>query len=163
MRKYLLLFGLLYTISGSIRAQDSKDAKEGSDGFFNSTSANKEEEPINCFEKWAKKFETRGADEVADGTYTDIIITVRNGSNANCFVGKCEVKEGKIIAMYMRLEDGKYELYKRKGRYEQTITINNGMSKTFITTDEELINVLFIKKLKPKKAEFQKAPDPDSE
>jgi len=121
------------------------------------------EEENNCYVKWAHKFETRGADDVADGTYSDIIISVRNGSTAECYVGKCDVKDGRIIAMYIRLEDGKYELFKRKPRYEFPITITNGMSKTVITTEDDLINVLFTKKLKPKKAEFQKAPDPDQE
>lgn len=149
MKKHLLTFSLLFTIMFSVNGQIA------------SNTSGEAETP--CYTKWAKKFEVRGADEVTDGTYTDVIISVRNGSNEDCYVGKCDVKDGKIITMYIKMEDGKYDLFKRKPRYEQTMTITNGMSKTVITVDDELINVLFIKKMKPKKAEFQKAPDPDAE
>lgn len=120
----------------------------------------KVEEESNCYIKWAQKFETRGADDVADGTYSDVIITFRTGSDAECFNGKCDVKDGRIIAMYTKLEDGTYSLVKKKLRYDFPVTITNGMSKTVPTLDDELINVLFIKKIKPKKASFEKAAEP---
>ena len=127
------------------------------------TTKNSDDE-ANCYLKWAQKFEIRGADDVADGIYTDVIITFRNGSDAKCFNGKCEVKEGKVIAMYIKKEDGDYEQVKKKLRYDNIpITITNGMSKTVITLDDELINVLFIKKIRPKKAGFEKAPDPSDD
>lgn len=143
MKRYLLVCSFLLALGLNAIAQSSGDNA--------------------CYTKYAKKFEERGCEEIVDGTYPDVIITVRSGSNEECYVGKCDVKDGKIIAMYMKLQDGKYELFKKKPRYEQVITITNGMSKTFITVDEELINVLFVKKMKPKKAEFIKAPDPDAE
>ena len=124
---------------------------------------NKGEDGSNCYLKWAQKFETRGADDVADGIYTDVIITFRNGSDAECFNGKCEVKEGVITAMYTKLEDGTFSLIKKKLRYDFPITITNGMSKTILTLEDELINVLFVKKIKPKKAGFQKAADPSDD
>ncbi len=120
----------------------------------------KMEEDNNCYLKWAQKFEERGAEDVADGVYEDVIITFRNGSEAQCYNGKCEVKEGKVLAMYIKKEDGGYELIKKKLRYDFPVTITNGMSKTVLTLDDELINVLFIKKIKPKKAGFVKAPEP---
>jgi hypothetical protein len=146
MKKILLALTLFFSINGASIAQSSGKDDESS-----------------CYAKWVKKFEERGALPIVDGTYTDVIITIRSAANGsiNCFVGKCDVKDGKVIAMYMKLEDGKYELIQRKPKYEQAITITNGISKTFITFEEDLINVLFTNKLKPKKAEFQKAPDPD--
>ncbi|MES2591913.1 MAG: hypothetical protein V4608_08515 [Bacteroidota bacterium] len=120
----------------------------------------KSEEESNCYLKWAQKFEARGADDVADGTYTDVIITFRNGSDAECFNGKCDVKDGKIAAMYTKMEDGSYAQVKKKLRFDFPVTINNGISKTILTLEDELINVLFIKKIKPKKASFEKAPEP---
>ena len=114
----------------------------------------------NCYLKWAQKFEDRGADEVPDGVYTDVIITFRHGSEAECYNGKCEVKEGKVSGMYIKMEDGNYELLKRKLRYDFPITITNGMSKTVLTFEDDLINVLFIKKIKAKKAGFVKAAEP---
>ncbi len=115
----------------------------------------------NCYLKWAQKFEERGADDVTDGVYTDVIITFRNGSDAQCYNGKCEVKEGKIISMFIKLENGSYEQVKKKLRYDFPVTVTNGMSKTVLTLEDELINVLFIKKIKPKKAGPELAPDPD--
>jgi hypothetical protein len=115
----------------------------------------------NCYIKWAQKFEERGAEEVEDGAYTDVIITFRSGSTADCFNGKAEVKDGKVTGMYLRLEDGNYEPVTRKWKYEiKEVTITNGISKTLITKDDVLINVLFVKKIKPKKKGYEKAPVP---
>lgn len=144
MKKTILAFTLFISVTTAVSAQTTK--KEGDDS--------------NCYLKWAHKFETRGAEEITDGVYMDVIITIRNGSEADCFSGKCEVKEGKVIAMYIKMEDGKYELMKKKARFDIPITINNGMSLSMITMDEEIINVLFIKKIKPKKAGFEKAAEP---
>jgi hypothetical protein len=143
MKRIITTFALYAGISATIYAQSPKAAEES-----------------NCYLKWAQKFEARGAEDVADGTYTDVIITFRNGSEAECFTGKCEVKDSKITAMYTKLEDGTYALVKRKLRYDVPVTITNGISKTLLTMEDELINVLFIKKIKPKKAGFEKAPEP---
>lgn len=142
MKKIILTLSIIIGIGSALFSQTSKNVE------------------ANCYLKWAQKFEERGADEVADGTYTDIIVTFRNGSEAECFNGKCEVKEGKIIAMYTKMEDGTYNLIKKKLRYDFPITITNGISKTILTMEDELINILFIKKIKPKKASFEKAPEP---
>jgi hypothetical protein len=125
--------------------------------------AKDQKDPVetNCYLKWAQKFEDRGAADVEDGSYTDIIITFRNGSNAQCFNGKADVKNNMVIAMYLKQEGGTYELVKRKWKYEiKDVTIQNGISKTLITIDDELINVMFVKKIKPKKKGYEKAPDP---
>ncbi|MES2139245.1 MAG: hypothetical protein V4511_06025 [Bacteroidota bacterium] len=144
MKKILFTLVLFISVTITVCAQASKKVEEDS----------------NCYIKWAQKFEVRGAEDVADGTYSDVIITFRTGSSAECFNGKCDVKDGRIIAMYTKLEDGTYALIKKKLRYDFPVTITNGMSKTVPTLDEELINVLFVKKIKPKKASFEKAAEP---
>jgi hypothetical protein len=132
-----------------------------SDMFAQDNGAKKDVPEMNCYLKWAQKFEDRGANDVEDGTYTDVIITFRNGSGANCYNGKAEVKNNIVLAMYIKLEDGSYEIVKRKWKYDvKDVTIQNGISKTQITIDDELINVLFVKKIKPKKKGYEKAPDP---
>jgi len=149
MKRTITTLLLVFALSGLVNAQsDSKTVAKTGDS------------ESNCYLRWAQKFESRGADDVADGTYTDVIITVRNGSEAECYNGKCDVKEGKVVNMYRQLEDKSYELLKMKLRYEFPITISNGMSKTVVTFEDELINVLFIKKIKPKKAGFVKAVEP---
>jgi hypothetical protein len=146
MKKTITTLFLVLGVSAFVNAQAPDPKKTGDE--------------TNCYLKWAKKFEDRGADDVADGMYTDVIITFRNGSEAECFNGKCEVKDAKIVGMYRQMEDGNYELLKKKLRYDFPITITNGMSKTVLTFDDELINVLFVKKIKAKKAGFVKAAEP---
>lgn len=120
-----------------------------------------EEMESNCYLKYARVFEERGANDVGDGSHSDVIITFRNGSSADCLTGKVDVKDGKVVTMYLRMEDGSYEELKRKWKYEQKdVTIENGISRTLITATDELINVMFIKKIKPKKKGYEKAPDP---
>ena len=74
MKKIILTLVLFISVTVTVYAQASK----------------KVEEESNCFIKWAQKFEARGAEEVADGTYSDVIITFRSGSDAECFNGKCD-------------------------------------------------------------------------
>ncbi len=133
-------------------------------GYAQNGTTKKTEEENNCYTKWAQKFQDRGAEDIADGSYTDVIISIRSGAEAECYNGKCEVKEGKVVAMYIKLEDGTFELMKKKSRYENVpLVITNGMSSPLLTVDSELINVLFVKKIKPKKAGFVKAADPSDD
>lgn len=118
---------------------------------------------VTCYQKYAEIFEKRGADEVVDGIYDDVIITFRKGSMADCFYGKVIVKGGKINfdEMFLKFEDNTYERVVRKYRNpDQIISIINGMSRTIVTVEDELIDILFVKKIKPKKKSYVKAVDP---
>ncbi|MGL4596391.1 MAG: hypothetical protein ACRCYO_02620 [Bacteroidia bacterium] len=143
MKKLFLAILCLTFFTLNISAQNDVDAKAD-----------------NCYTKWEEKFGERGAEEVKDGTYEDVIITIRSGSSAQCYAGKVDVKDGKITAMYRRLEDGSYEVFKRKLKYEVPMTITNGISATLLTMEDELINVIFPKTLKPKKKGYVAAPEP---
>jgi hypothetical protein len=145
MKKLLLSLLTLLTIS-TIKAQTA------------------DENQITCYQKYAEVFEKRGAEDVDDGTYNDVIITFRKGSMADCFMGKVTVKGGAIDPneMYLRFVDDEYEKVERKYRYpDQVVKIINGMSRTMVTADDELIDVLFTKKIKPKKKSYVRAADPD--
>src|ERR1700744_309532 len=116
---------------------------------------------LNCYNKWSQKFDERGAEEVTDGTYTDVVVVFRVGANAECFQGKAIVKERKVDAFYIMLDDGTYDQMQRVWKSDiKEITINNAISKTLITKDNQLINIIWPKKLKAKKAGFKKAPEP---
>ncbi len=117
---------------------------------------------LNCYNKWAAKFEDRGADEVKDGVYEDVIISIRQGAKAVCHNGKAEVMKGKLIKFYTLLSDGTYEEVKRtwKNASNENVNIINGISKSMISVHNELINVLWPAKIKPKKAKPTIAPDP---
>tara|TARA_B100000809_G_C15139756_1_gene532556 strand:- start:58 stop:498 length:441 start_codon:yes stop_codon:yes gene_type:complete len=117
-----------------------------------------------CYTKYAKVFEKRGAKAVTDGTYDDIIITIRKGSMADCFYGKVTIKDDEVDYqnMYLKFEDGTYEKLDLTFKNEKkSIRIVNGISNTFVTEDEELVNVLFVKNIKPKKKKYAKAAEPD--
>lgn len=141
-----LLFSLLLASSTMVVvAQENDDAQ------------------VTCYQKYAEIFEKRGAEEIADGTYNDVIITFRKGSMADCFYGKVHVKGGNINPneMFLKFEDDTYERIVRKYRFpDQVINIINGMSQTIVTIEDELIDVLFVKKIKPKKKSYVKAVDP---
>jgi hypothetical protein len=120
-----------------------------------------EKQELNCYNKWSQKFEERGAEDVADGTYTDVIITFRQGATADCFNGKVIVKDAKIQSFYIELEDGTYEQVVRIWKTDiKDLTIVNGISKTVISKDNVLVNILWPKKIKPKKASPKKAAEP---
>ncbi len=117
-----------------------------------------------CYTKYAKVFEKRGAYEVNDSIYDDVIITIRKGSMADCFYGKVNVKNGSVDYhnMYLKFEDNTYEKLDLRFKYEaKNLPIVNGISNVILTEDEELVNVLFVKKIKPKKKKYAKAAEPD--
>jgi len=118
------------------------------------------EAPSNCYTKWEEKFQERGAEEVKDGIHEDVIITVRTGAEASCWTGKVEVKGGIIIAMWRKLQDGTYEDYKPKLKFDVPMKIVNGISVSLLGVDDDLINVIFPKTLKPKKVGYSSAPEP---
>lgn len=131
---------------------------------FTAVNAQEKEAVKTCHQKYVEVFEKRGAFPIEDGVYDDVIITFRKGSMADCFYGKVKVQQGEInvYEMYLKFEDDSYEKVQRKYRYpEEEVTIEAGMSKTMITVDDELITVLFVKSIRPKKKSYVKAADPD--
>ncbi len=125
----------------------------------------KSKNELNCYNKWAAKFEERGAEEVKDGLYTDVIITFRYKGNATCYSGKVEVIDGKINKLYILLENGTYDEVKKtwKNNSNKDRKIIDGISETMITIHNELINVIFPSKLKPKKPKAVLAPEPSDD
>jgi len=114
---------------------------------------NDEPRELNCYNKWSQKFDERGAEEVEDGIYTDVIITSRIGAKANCWSGKAEVRGKKLVKFYIIKEDETYEEVNRtwKGNSNKDVVIINGVSASMITVHNELINVMWPKKLSLKK------------
>jgi hypothetical protein len=128
---------------------------------FKSYSQDKQVE-LNCYNKWAAKFEDRGAEPVADGVYEDVIVTNRQGSKATCNNGKVEVRKGMVFKFYLLLDDGSYEEVKRTWKHNSNENVNiiNGISKSMVSVHGELINVIWPSKIKAKRAKPTIAPDP---
>jgi hypothetical protein len=124
--------------------------------------AQEKQPELNCYNKWAAKFEDRGAEEVKDGVYEDVIVTNRQGVKATCHKGKVEVRSGKVTKVFILLNDGSHEEVNRtwKNNTNENVTIINGISKSMISVHGELINVLWPNLIKPKKAKPTAAPDP---
>ena len=94
-----------------------------------------------CYQKYVKVFEVRGANEISDGLHENVIITIRKGSFADCFVGRAKVKDGLIDTktLQMSFVDDTYEAFRRAYKYDEPVNIVNGISKTLVTKDEELV------------------------
>lgn len=121
------------------------------------------EDPECCYTAYARIFESRGARDVEDGMHDNVIISVRQGVRCDCYKGKARVERGTVKEMYIRFTDGGYDVYSPSVKMEQIQEIVNGISKTLITADERLVNVLFVNHIKPKKREYERAslPNPD--
>ena len=113
----------------------------------------KQQQELNCYNKWAMKFEERGADKVEDGSYDDVIVTNRQGAKAICYRGKVEVSNGIITRFFILLNDGTYEEFKRAWKNNSNVNVGivNGISATMLSTHNELINVLWPSKIRPRK------------
>ena len=145
MKKIHFAIALICLLSTGVFAQKKSEAVE-----------------LNCFNKWSVKFEERGAEEIKDGPYNDVIITFRQGSKADCYSGKADVKDGKLLNFYITLDDGSFDKVQKvwKNNSEKDVEIINGISRTMITVHSELINVIWPNKLKAKKAAPKRAPEP---
>lgn len=112
----------------------------------------------DCYNHYYKVFKERGAYKVNDGTYENVIITIRGEGEPECYLGKVEVKDGNVIKMFLSFEDDTYELYEPKLKNDYPSTVSAGISRSQITMDDEIVNVFFVKKIKPKKKKYKKAP-----
>jgi len=120
-----------------------------------------------CYEDYVKVFNERGASQVPDGTH-EVVITVREGNKADCYMGKVEVKGNQIVkTLGVILEDGSVKKMgvKLNAKYNDAnnpailyMDIVNGMSSAFLSEDNKLINVFFIKQLNSKAKAIKLAP-----
>ena len=66
--------------------------------------------------------------------------------------------------MHLKFEDATYEKLELRFKYKENdkiVGVVNGISNVILTEDEELVNVLFVKNIKPKKKKYAKAAEPD--
>jgi DNA polymerase/3'-5' exonuclease PolX len=120
------------------------------------------EKEDNCYQTYAKAFEDRGANSPVDGWADNVIITIRRGTEADCFVGKVRILKDTIADIFIKFSDGDMERLQKKWKKfdKQPTTVTNGISTTMVTIDDELINIIFPDLLKPKKKAYQRAPLP---
>ncbi len=136
--KKLLLFIVFFSITGLFYGQESK----------------------SCYDQYYEIFKIRGAENVDDGEHENVIFTMRTGNDAECFVGKVVVDSGYVKEMYIQFEDGTYEPYILRLKTDHRITVQNGISRTVITKDEEIFNIMFVGHIKPPKKKYKRAAPP---
>lgn len=118
------------------------------------------EEEASCYYQYLKIFESRGANDVTDGVFDDVVISVRKGTRTDCYTGKVMIEKKAIRTMYIKFSDGNYDLFEPLFKFKEDIVIVNGKSKTQVTVDDQLIDVFFPKLLRPKKKSYERAPLP---
>jgi hypothetical protein len=141
-------------------------------GLFAQGNSSKPGASSDCFKEWYSLFKERGAKPVPDGVQ-DVIITVRNGTYSECFMGRVEVAGGKLAGkLQVQKMDGSFEEFDKKvsAAYqneagvlkEELREINNGMSASANLTDGEMIRLFFYKSLADKPKANKKAPAPST-
>jgi hypothetical protein len=125
----------------------------------------------NCYGEWFTVFRSRGADPVADGMQ-DVVISLRSGDASHCFMGRVEVASGKMkLPLMIQKQDGSFETFASTGKKidpsfatgmteDELLTITDGMSVTFRTTDQESGRIFFYKSLSAKPKSNKVAPPP---
>jgi hypothetical protein len=121
----------------------------------------------NCYKEWYKLFTDRGATPVPDGD-NEVIVAVVKDDVSNCYIGMLTVKDHKIVlgSLKVQAEDGslqKFDRVLKKNVYyspEQMTSTENGMTHSFLTSEDEVVRAFFYKSLNPPAKRLKKAPDP---
>jgi hypothetical protein len=131
--------------------------------------ANAQTSKNNCYKEWYQLFTERGAKPIPDGE-NDIIISIIKDDISNCYLGRLTVKAGKIVlgSLLVQTEDGGFEklnkTLKKTVYYssEQITAIENGMSHSFLTSENEVVRAYFYKSLNSPAKKLKEAPAPST-
>ncbi len=146
----ILYFFLFFSLLPTHQGFSQKNGSETSD-------------PSNCYTDYMEGFKKRGAKKVENGVHKNVVITVRKGNRANCYLGKAKVKNGVVQEAYRMVSDSTYEKVDYKYKHEEVdFEIVNGVAGPKVTYKEEkLVNVLFVQHIKPEQKDYIRAPEPD--
>ena len=126
----------------------------------------------NCYSEWVDAFRSRGAKTVPDGMQ-QVIIALRDNETCRCFMGQIEVAGGKIKPpLFFQKENGEYHQVSIMGKKldpaflgsltpDELLSIRNGMSVVFRTTDQEYGRLFFYKFVNKSAQSDKEAPSPD--
>jgi hypothetical protein len=128
--------------------------------------------PKDCFREWLDLFRERGGKPVTDGTQ-EVIITIRRQDKSICWMGKVDVVGGKMkLPIWVQKDDGTFEtLSATMGRKldpefasniseEDMLTITDGTSISFRSSEQEYGRLFFYKFLNDKPKTNKTAPSP---
>jgi hypothetical protein len=129
----------------------------------------------NCYEEWYSVLKERGAKPISNGSQ-DVVITIRNGNYAECFLGKVAVMDGRVIGRpTIQKVDGSYEDWgkevskkyfnpdgTRTAEVATQLEINNGMTGELMLSDGDIVRLFFYQFVAEKPKANKKAPAPSS-
>lgn len=163
---FTILFSVL-TIAAFAQGQGQSKATAGG------SSAAKTAPSGNCYNEWYSLFRERGAKPIPNGTH-DVVISIRHGNYADCFLGKVDVFGGKLSSRpQVQKVDGTYEEWDRRisanyfdseGKIKDNaiLEINNGMSSELTGSEGELVRIFFYQFVAEKPKANKKAPAPSA-
>ena len=126
----------------------------------------------NCYSEWIDAFRARGSKPVTDGMQ-QVVIALKDNESCRCFMGQIEVSGGKIKPpLYFQKENGEYHLVSIVGKKldpafigtltpDELLSIKNGMSIVFRTSDQEYGRLFFYKFVNKSAQSDREAPSPD--
>ena len=124
-----------------------------------------------CYAEWHDTFRSRGAKAIPDGMQ-QVVISLKDEDNCRCFLGQVEVIGGKIKPpLYFQQENGEFKLISTVGKKlepafvgsmapEEILTIKDGMSIVFRTSDQEYGRLFFYKFINKSAHSNKEAPSP---
>jgi hypothetical protein len=147
MKKVILVLSFVVSGAWSLSAQTAATAQE------------------NCYHEYYAAFRDRGAKAVPDGEIK-VVVSVRKENDCTCFMGKIKVVAGKPTnSLLIEREDGTFQRFEfvphpkyQKSETKFTNYIMNGMSPTYLSSNDEMINLFFIDYLNPVPAKYKVAP-----
>jgi len=165
MKSILAILFSIFSLSVFAQGQGSKPIATGQ--------ANKQ--ASNCYEEWYSIFKERGANPVANGIQ-EAVISIRNGNYSECFMGRVNVLDGKILGRpQVQKMDGTFEDWgkdvshkyfnadgTRTDEANSMLVITNGMSGEFVLADGDIVRAFFYRFVADKPKSVKKAPSPSA-
>ena len=120
----------------------------------------------NCYLDYYHLFSDRGASLIPDGTH-DVVVTIREGSSADCYMARVQVKDNQLIAVDgVILQDGtvkkmgmklspKYNDPKNPAILHSEIV--DGMSATLLSEDGKQVNFFLYQAIECQDKSLQKS------
>jgi hypothetical protein len=146
MKKVILL--LSFVISGVLSLSAQEVATKGT-----------------CYNEYYAAFRDRGSLPVPDGERR-VVVSIRKDYDCICFMGRIKVVGGKPTnSLVIERQDSTFERFEfvAHPKYARSETkfvnyILNGMSPTYLSSNDEMINLFFIDYLRPIPAKYKEAP-----
>ena len=119
----------------------------------------------SCADQWKAVFEKRGAYTVADNIHRNVVVSIWEGEDVYCVSGKVRVENGRVVSLWIMLENEEYDLVDKKllNSKKEPPMITNGFSEVFYSPEKEKFQIFFKEKIKPKKKGYKQVGGPGAD